>query len=169
MKMRIAIAGLALIALPAAAQESIQAGAGPDGRADAAGALDASQEYEQGYEQEEECRADLCLHDGLFYVWGEIQDPQNPERPMPTTGQALPGDAGGILYAWSPDNPELLVKVLDGCEYNQRWWVFVGSAIDQPYTIVVKHIPSDETRQWDSNSENPLLGMNETDAFPYCE
>lgn len=166
MKARIALAltGFAVIALSAAARTPPGNGTEPEGTAIAeprpdepSPATDSSEASRNG-----ECQADLCLHDGLFWIWGEVGDRH-------TTGEPLPGGKGGILYAWSDDNPELLVKVLDGCWFNRHWWVFVGSATDQPYTIVVKHIPSDISRVFESNSENPLLGLNETAAFAVCE
>lgn len=160
----LALAGLALIASAAAGQAPARHGTEPGGPAIAPAATEEAFPTAESLEagQETECEADLCLHDGLFYVWGQIGDRQ-------TTGEELPGGAGGILYAWSDDNPELLVKVLNGCWFNRHWWVFVGSATDQPYTIAVKHIPSDISRVFVSNSENALLGMNNTDAFNVCE
>ncbi len=151
-----------MLALPSAAQQSPSTA--HEALAEPSPAANASDSGERT-----ECSADLCLHDGLFYVWAQFEDPRNPDQPIQATGKPLSGDAGGILYAWSEDNPELLVKVLDGCRINGHWWVFVGSATDQQYAIVVKHIPTDESRFFESNGENALLGLSKTDAFAVCE
>lgn len=153
MNPKVLIVVLAPIAMPSAAQEAAPIQPGPESHATAVAAA-------PEYSEEGECLADLCLHDGKFLVWGEIALKR-------TSGRMLPGtDQGGILYAFSEDNPELLVKVLDGCDYNQHWWVFIGSATDQEFFVLVKHVPSDETRSFRSDEESALLGMAKTDVWP---
>lgn len=44
---------------------------------------------------------------------------------------------GGLFSFFDAKNPELLVKVLDGCGINQHWWVFVSALTDVAYTLTV--------------------------------
>src|SRR5204863_8568535 len=37
---------------------------------------------------------------------------------------------GGVLYYFSPDNPELLVKVVDGCTLTHYFWVYIAAGTD---------------------------------------
>ena len=106
---------------------------------------------------------DLCLHDGLFGVWGQLG---KGDDLFTTDGRLLQGTKqAGVLYAYSDDNPELLVKVLNGCELNQHWWVYIGTATDQPFLVAIKHFPSDDTRLFRS-SDIPLLGQAKINVWP---
>lgn len=47
-------------------------------------------------------------------------------------GRAIPLSSlgvtsGGLFWFFSPDNPEMLVKVLDGCSVNGHYWVFYSA------------------------------------------
>jgi hypothetical protein len=44
---------------------------------------------------------------------------------------------GGLFWFFSADNPEVLIKVLDGCASNQHFWVYFSAAIDVGLTLDV--------------------------------
>ena len=68
-------------------------------------------------------------------------------------GQAVPGsDSSGLFWFFSPDNWEMLVKVLDGCSINGKRWVFAASTTDVAFTLTVTDTQTGEV--W--TSENPL-------------
>ena len=46
----------------------------------------------------------------------------------------------GYLWFFNADNVEVVVKVLDGCALNQRYWVFAGGLTD--VEVVMKVIDS---------------------------
>lgn len=42
-----------------------------------------------------------------------------------------------VIYSFfSNDNPEILIKVLDGCDINGNWWVYASAATDLEYEVV---------------------------------
>lgn len=43
----------------------------------------------------------------------------------------------GIFWFFDPDNWELMVKVLDGCALNSRYWVFSSASTDVGYTMSI--------------------------------
>jgi hypothetical protein len=43
----------------------------------------------------------------------------------------------GVFYFFSEDNWELMVKVLDGCALNGKFWVFSSASTDVGYTMVI--------------------------------
>jgi hypothetical protein len=43
----------------------------------------------------------------------------------------------GIFTFFSPDNWELVVKVLDGCKKNGYWWVLAGGATSLDWSLTV--------------------------------
>ncbi|MXX60457.1 MAG: hypothetical protein F4112_00580 [Holophagales bacterium] len=78
-----------------------------------------------------------CLNNWRFSVsatppYGGV--PWGPARLVPVHGL---GNAAALLYFFEPDNPEMLLKVVDGCEINGHWWVFGSAATDLPYQLRV--------------------------------
>lgn len=49
-------------------------------------------------------------------------------------------DQGGLFSFFDQDNPELLVKVLDGCAINNHYWVFLAAATNVGYTVQVRDV-----------------------------
>ena len=74
-----------------------------------------------------------CLDRGRFEVKATYStnggDGQAKER------AAMLGGTGAMFYFFDPGNPELLVKVVNGCWLNDHYWVFGSAATDLPYTI----------------------------------
>jgi hypothetical protein len=55
---------------------------------------------------------------------------------------AVPLDAvgifrGGLFWIFSASNPELIVKVIDGCDYNNRAWIYFAATTNVGYTLTV--------------------------------
>lgn len=76
----------------------------------------------------------------------------------------LPGDSSVLFYFFSPDNAEVLLKVLNGCQVNGSWWVFAASATDRAYTIRVRDTTTGARREYVSE-EGPSLALADTAAF----
>ncbi|MEM7588106.1 MAG: YCF48-related protein, partial [Acidobacteriota bacterium] len=55
---------------------------------------------------------------------------------IPDVGLAESEDSS-LFYFFSDDNWELLIKVLDGCAINDRFWVFAAATTNVEYTITV--------------------------------
>ncbi len=76
-----------------------------------------------------ECVADadtVCLNQGRFRVeleW-ESADDFGAGAAVPLTNDT------GYSWFFNEDNVEVVVKVLDGCAFNQRYWVFAGGLTD---------------------------------------
>ena len=87
----------------------------------------------------EECVADadtVCLNQGRFRVelqWESAED-AGAGAAVPLTNDT------GYLWFFNADNVEVVVKVLDGCALNQRYWVFAGGLTD--VEVVMKVIDS---------------------------
>jgi Matrixin len=84
-------------------------------------------------------------------------------------GQVMPVAAAdsGLFWFTSPDNLELLVKVLDGCALNQHFWVYTGPATDAQLTLTVVDTLTGKVRVY----TNPLGSsgtMTDTQAFATC-
>ena len=65
-------------------------------------------------------------------------------------------DQGGVLAFFDATNPELLVKVLDGCAINGHHWVLVSAATNVGYTLQVRDVTDGST--W--THTNPDLSLS---------
>ncbi len=91
----------------------------------------------------------LCLRDGRYAVelrWHTAQ--------TSGTAEVAPSasDSAGLFWFFSPDNWEMLVKVLDGCALNGKHWVFAAATTDVGFTLTVTDTATGELRTY----ENPL-------------
>ncbi len=108
----------------------------------------------------------LQLHGGRFLADATWEDFQHHTG----TARVLPGPSGvsGQLWFFAPDNPELMVKVLDGCALNGHYWVLSAGATNVEYTLRVTDTLTGAS--WTSHNEldhYSQAGAN-TSAFP-CE
>ncbi len=89
-----------------------------------------------------------CLQDGRFFMEASYRNADG-EHVDARIKDALVGDASTLFYFFEHDNPELLVKVLDGCEVNGHYWVFGSAATDLDYEVVVRDMRVvDEDEPW---------------------
>ena len=108
------------------------------------------------------CPSDaLCFHDGAFEVrvsW-TVGDTDGVGQPFPLT------DAdGGLFTFFDPRNPEMLVKVLDGCSFNGHYWFYLAAATDIQYTLTVRRVPGGAERHYVSDG-GLRPGVADTAAF----
>ncbi|MDA8016607.1 MAG: PQQ-dependent sugar dehydrogenase [Thermoanaerobaculia bacterium] len=90
----------------------------------------------------------LCFQAGRFRVTGSWRLDGST-----SIARVAPGsDRSGYLWFFDPDNPEVLIKILDGRPINDSFWVMFGSATHLPFRLVVtdletgiaKSFPGDE-------------------------
>ena len=73
---------------------------------------------------------------------------------------------GGLFSFFSADNPELLVKVLNGCSLNDRYWVFTSAGTDVGVTITVTDMIANRTWTHTNPQGTPMPPVLDTDALP---
>ncbi len=108
----------------------------------------------------------LCLARDRFTVeveWTDFAGASGPATVLP-----FQSDDSGILWFFHPGNWEMMVKVLDGCAFNQRFWVFAAATTNVEYTLRVT-----DTETWAvSEYVNPLgtsaAAITDTGAFSGC-
>jgi hypothetical protein len=86
------------------------------------------------------------------------------------TGQATVAHAGpngsGMFWFFDQENWEVLVKVLDGCGVNGRFWVFAASTTDLGYAIRVEDTATGEVREYRAEPGAPASAITDMEAFP---
>ena len=74
--------------------------------------------------------------------------------------------AGGILSFFNVTNPELLVKVLDGCALNNHYWVFFAATTNVGFELVVEDTVAQTERRYTNDDLRTAAPVTDTSAFP---
>ncbi len=87
------------------------------------------------------------------------------------TGVARGGeltDDSGFFYFFSPNNVELVVKVLDACAQFDRFWVFAGGLTDVEVELTIEDTVSGEVQTYTNDLGTPFAPVRDTNAFDTC-
>jgi hypothetical protein len=68
------------------------------------------------------------------------------------------------FWFFSPDNVDLVVKVVDGRSFNGHFWVFYGSLTDTQFTLTVTDTATGATKTY-TNAQGQLASVADTSAF----
>jgi hypothetical protein len=75
----------------------------------------------------------------------------------------------GYLWFFSETNAEALVKVLDGCGLNHRYWVFAGGLTDVNVELTVTDKKTGAEKKYTNEAGHPFAPIQDTDAFASCD
>lgn len=107
----------------------------------------------------------LCLNGGRFAVTSTWRLRTGSSG----SGQAVPltGDTG---YFWFFDsaNVEILIKVLNGCGVNSRYWAFAGGLTDVDVEIRVQDTKTGIVRTYRNPQGTAFQPIQDTGAFATC-
>lgn len=107
----------------------------------------------------------LCLNSSRFRVEANWETPSGAAG----LGQAVPLTADtGLLWFFNPENAEAVVKVLNACGLNQRYWVFSGGLTNVGALLTVTDTRSGAARQYLNPQGTPFQPIQDTDAFATC-
>jgi hypothetical protein len=90
------------------------------------------------------------------------------------TGQEIPMAPlgvthGGMFWFFDPTNPEVLLKLVDGCTLNGRWWVFLSAGTNVGFTVTVTDtLFGGGTRTYTNTDLNPAAPVQDTNALGGC-
>lgn len=103
----------------------------------------------------------LCVQNGRFQVEVDWRTNTGTGR-----GQAANlTNETGYFWFFSPNNIELVLKVLDGRLINQHWWIFYGALSDVEYTVTVTDTTNNAVKVY-RNVQGNLASVGDTFAFP---
>lgn len=108
----------------------------------------------------------MCLQGGRFRVeisWSGFAGDGGQARVV-----AGGTTDSGLFYFYGPNNWELLVKVLDGCAENDRFWVFSAAATNLAYTLTVTDTRNGATRTYANPLGKAGAAITDTQAFDTC-
>ena len=75
---------------------------------------------------------------------------------------------GGVFAFADPFNPEILVKVLDGCAINNRYWVFYAGTTNVGFELTVTDTGAGQTRVFTNPDLQAADAVTDTQAFATC-
>lgn len=107
----------------------------------------------------------LCLLDGRFAVQATFET---------STGQSGAArvqkltDQTGTLWFFDQANVEAVIKVLDGCDSNNRFWVFAGGLTNVRTVITVTDTRTDDTKIYVNQQGQAFRPIQDTNAFVTC-
>ncbi|MEM1244907.1 MAG: hypothetical protein AAGK22_00980 [Acidobacteriota bacterium] len=107
----------------------------------------------------------LCLTGNRFEVSTSFRTAQGNTG----TGRAI-GLTPDTGYFWffEPDNVEVVIKVLDACGVNGRYWVFAGGLTDVRVEMTVVDTDRNQTRNYLNPLGTPFATITDTNAFNTC-
>jgi len=108
----------------------------------------------------------LCLNGGRFRAEASWRIPATGEHgtasPVVLTS-GLTSDSGTFWF-FSPENTELIVKVLDGRGVNGHFWVFYGSLTDVEFDLTITDTSTGQQRTY-HNHAGTMASRADTNAF----
>jgi hypothetical protein len=116
----------------------------------------------------------LCIDDepgdGRFQVRASFQTTQGGGAAGNAQAISLAGlgiTFGGVMWFFSADNPELLVKILpSGCATNGFFWVFASAGTNLGLVITVTDLATGAEKVYTNPDVNPMAPIQDTTAFP---
>jgi hypothetical protein len=109
----------------------------------------------------------LCL-DGRFAVTAKyrVGAPGTAESPATTAACSNPGS--GLFWFFSPDNWEVMVKTINGCSLNNRYWVFTAATTNVFYRLEVFDVRAGVNKIYFNYPGDPAPAITDTNAFATC-
>jgi pseudomonalisin len=72
---------------------------------------------------------------------------------------------GGLFWFFAGANPELLIKVIDACQVNRKFWVFYAATTDLGFTLTVTDTLTGHSKQYSNPPHTPAAPIQDTAAF----
>jgi concanavalin A-like lectin/glucanase superfamily protein len=110
----------------------------------------------------------LCLRDRFSINARWRTDPAGTL----TNGQAqvagVPNAGSGLFQFFAPDNWEVMVKALDGCGLNNRYWIFSAATTNVFYRLDVTDVRTGKSKIYFNYPGPPAPAVTDTDAMATC-
>jgi streptogramin lyase len=72
---------------------------------------------------------------------------------------------GGLFWFFGRNNPEMLLKVLNGCAANQHFWVFSSATTNVGFTVTVMDTRAGGKKTYANRDRVPAAPVQDTQAF----
>jgi hypothetical protein len=107
----------------------------------------------------------LCLNSSRFRVTMRFTTSGGPS----TDAQAVPLTTDtGYFWFFDEGNVETVVKVLNGCALNQRYWVFAGGLTDVEVVLTITDTVTGQVKTYSNLQGTAFQPIQDTSAFATC-
>jgi len=106
----------------------------------------------------------LCLYN-RFQARATIRSGGTQTMGAPTRIGDVFGSFAAPELTGNAENPEIVVKVLDGRAINGRWWVFIGGLTGFDYEVTVRDTMYKRERTWTKSEVDAGDGVDFTTFF----
>jgi hypothetical protein len=107
----------------------------------------------------------LCLADGRFRVEASWSTGDSSGQAQAAALNA----SSGSFWFFAEDNTEVTVKVIDGCELNERFWVFASGLTDVEVRLNITDTHTGRTRIYFNARGTAFAPVQDVDAFATCD
>lgn len=107
----------------------------------------------------------LCLNNDRFKVEAIFQQAGQPADIAHVVELT---DETGYLWFFSAVNVEAVLKVINACPFNNRFWVFAGGLTDVRVDIVVTDTKTGTIKTYTNPQGKPFQPIQDTSAFSTC-
>ncbi|MEO1368496.1 MAG: hypothetical protein AAFX50_15085, partial [Acidobacteriota bacterium] len=108
----------------------------------------------------------VCLNQGRFTVrvtWRDFDGNVGDGTELP-----IESPDSSLFWFFEPTNWELLVKVLNGCGFNDRYWVFAAATTNVEYTLRVTDTQTGQVQEYTNPLGTSSAAITDTNAFATC-
>ncbi len=107
-----------------------------------------------------------CLLDRRFEVAATFTAPNG--GPAGNANMVQLTDDSAYLWFFSSDNVEVVLKVLNGCALNSRYWFFAGGLTNVDVVITITDSNTGTIKQYHNLQGTPFQPIQDTSALPVC-
>ena len=108
----------------------------------------------------------LCLNDDRFHVDAFFRTPSQIGEASAVPIPSAPDS--GLFHFFGPNNLEMLIKVLDACGLNDRYWVFYAATTNVEFAVRVADTHTGRVRTYYNPLNRPAPPVQNTSAFATC-
>ncbi len=110
----------------------------------------------------------LCLNN-RFIVTTQWRTNPVPGSPVDGNGKvAVSGPGSGVFWFFAADNWEVMVKALNGCGLDQRYWIFAAATTNVFYRLNVFDSVAFQNKVYFNYPGPPAPALTDTSAFATC-
>lgn len=109
----------------------------------------------------------LCMNNGRFSARGTFRTGAGQTGPFMAVPVATAPDSG-LFWFFAPSNLEMLIKVLNGCGLNSRYWVFFSAGTNVEFTVTVTDTQTGATKTYSNPLNTAAAPVQDTSAFATC-
>jgi hypothetical protein len=81
-------------------------------------------------------------------------------------GTSWTSPIGVLFWFFSPDNPEVLAKILNGCDVNNHFWLYLTAGTDLSYAFVIIDSVTGQNYIWGNPDGVPAEPVQDVNAIP---